>query len=170
MTHVQKATCLIAAVTSMLLPIASPLFAAGPVQVKTVEVDVTLDDITNAAAAARFANIKADLENAIATRLVGRIDEDDGVKIAIDISEVELSSSYSEVFDLADTQLAGRVVVFGTSEYPDTTRYDLTINVDGAKSYFPNGTILASLGPDSSVYYDTLINAFADKVVTSLGQ
>jgi hypothetical protein len=170
MNRVSKAFHLAAAGAFALLPLTSLALAAGPVKVKTVEVDVTLDDITNAEAASRFANIKTDLENAIAARLIDQIDEEEGVKIAIDISEVELSNGYSDAFNLADTQLSGRVVVFGTSEYPDTTRYDLTINVDGAQSYFPNGTVLASLAPDSDVYYDTLIDAFADKVVSSLGQ
>jgi hypothetical protein len=52
----------------VLLPLSA--FAAGPVMVKSVEVDVALADVTNAEAATRFANIKADLENAIAARLV----------------------------------------------------------------------------------------------------
>lgn len=150
----------------VLLPLSA--FAAGPVMVKSVEVDVALADVTNAEAATRFANIKTDLENAIAARLVDRTDEENGVKITVDISEIELSTGFTEVFNMADLRLAGTVQVFGTADNPDSTRYDLVVDVDAAKAYFPEGTVLADLSADSSVYYETLVTAFADTILLNL--
>jgi hypothetical protein len=90
------------------------------------------------------------------------------VKITIDISEIELSTGFTEAFNLADTRLAGTVQVIGTADNPDSTRYDLVVDVDAAKAYFPEGTVLADLSADSSVYYDTLVTAFADTVLQNL--
>jgi hypothetical protein len=157
---------LLATSALVLLPLCA--FAAGPVMVKSVEVEVALEDVTNVNAAERFANIKTDLENAIAARLVDRTDDENGVKITVDISELELSNAYSEIFNLADSRLAGVVQVIGTADNPDSTRYELVVDVEAAQAYFPEGTVLADLSADSAVYYDTLITAFADSVVLNL--
>jgi hypothetical protein len=154
--------------TSALVLLPFSALAAGPVMVKSVEVEVALEDVTNVNAAERFANIKTDLENAIAARLVDRTDDENGVKITVDISELELSNAYSEIFNLADSRLAGIVQVIGTADNPDSARYELVIDVEGAQAYFPEGTVLADLPADSAVYYDTLITAFADAVVLNL--
>ncbi len=155
-------------VTSALALLPLSALAAGPVMVKSVEVDVALEDVTNVEAATRFANIETDLQNAIAARLIDRTDEEEGVKITVDISELELSNAYTDVFNMADSRLAGTVQVFGTADNPDSARYDLVIDVDTATAYFPEGTVLADLSADSTVYYDTLVTAFADAVVVNL--
>ncbi|MES2667240.1 MAG: hypothetical protein V4712_14175 [Pseudomonadota bacterium] len=151
----------------VLMPMAA---MAAPIMVKSVEVDVALADVTNTTAAARFANLKPDLENAIATRLVDRTDAENGAKIMIDISELELSNGFTDVFNLADTKLDGVVQIVGTAENPLTTRYELKVDVNTAMVYFPEGTDMASLPADSAVYYDAAIAAFADNVVKKLDE
>ncbi len=99
----------------VLMPMAA---MAAPIMVKSVEVDVALADVTNTTAATRFANLKPDLENAIATRLVDRTDAENGAKIMIDISELELSNGFTDVFNLADTKLDGVVQIVGTPGKP----------------------------------------------------
>ena len=159
------------AATSMLvlMPLAAPAFAA-PIMVQSVEVDVALADVTNTEAATRFANLKPDLENAIAARLVDRTDAEKGAKIKIDISELELSNGFTDVFNLADTKLDGVVQIVGTPENPLTTRYELKVDVNTAKVYFPEGTDMATLPADSAIYYDAAIAAFADNVVKKLDE
>lgn len=152
------------------LPFALPAYAVEPVMVREVDAVIALDALTNPEAATRFANIELDLENAIAARLVDRIDTEDGVKINIDISELELSNSFTETFNLADTKLVGVVQVIGTAQNPDSASYELSVDVNGSKSFFPEGTVLETLPADSAVYYDSLIAAFADAVVIKLDE
>jgi len=161
-------TRLVAASFIALLPLSA--LAAGPVMVKSVEVEINLSDLTNPEAATRFATVADDLRNAIAARVIDQTDIEDGVKIKIDISELELSNSFTETFNLADTKLAGNVQILGTGENPDSDNYDLTVNVDAARPYFPAGTVVETLPADSSVYYDSMITAFADAVVRKLGE
>ncbi len=147
-----------------------PLTAHAQVMVKSVDVMIELDALTNAEAATRFANIEADLENAIAARLVDRISAEDGVEMTIDIAELELSNSFTETFNLADTKLVANVKVKGTAENPDSANYDLTVDVGSSTAYFPEGTVIETLEPTSDVYYTTLVTAFADAVVNNLGE
>ena len=147
-----------------------PLTAHAQVMVKSVDVMIELDALTNVEAAARFANIEADLENAIAARLVDRISAEDGVELTIDIAELELSNSFTETFNLADTKLVANVKVKGTAENPDSANYDLTVDVGNSTPYFPEGTVIETLEPTSEVYYTTMITAFADAVVNNLGE
>ena len=151
-----------------LLPAAA--FAADPVMVKSVDVMIELEALTNAEAATRFANVEIDLENAIAARLIDRIDPEDGVEVTIDIAELELSNSFTETFNFADTRLLANVKVKGTAENPVSTNYDLIVDVNSSMPYFPEGTVVETLPVDSDVYYQTLITAFADSVVRKLDE
>ncbi len=153
-----------------LLTFTAPTLAASPAMVAEIDVGVALSSLTNPDAATRFANLQGDLESAIATRLADRIDVKDGVKINVDISEAELSNSFTEAFNLADTRLVGIVQVIGTAENPVSARYDLTVDVNGAKMFMPEGTIIETLPADSAVYYDAMIAAFADAVVIKLDE
>jgi hypothetical protein len=146
------------------------VFAADPVMVKSVDVMISLEDLTNAEAATKFVNVEIDLENAIAARLINRIAPEDGVEVTIDISELELSNSFTETFNLADTKLAGIVKVKGTAENPDSDNYELSVDVNSSMPFFPAGTVVETLSVDSDVYYTTLITAFADSVVRKLDE
>ena len=150
------------------LPVSA--FAADPVMVKSVDVMVSLEDLTNAEAATKFANIEIDLENAIAARLVDRTAPEDGVEVTIDISELELSNSFTETFNFADTRLIGNVKVKGTAENPASNNYDLVVDVNTSMPFFPEGTVVETLPVDSDVYYQTLITTFADSVVRKLDE
>lgn len=156
--------------TSLLVLLPFSAQAAEPVMVKSVDVMISLEDLTNAEAATRFSTIELDLENAIAARLVDRTAPEDGVEITIDISELELSNSFTEKFNLADTKLVGNVKVKGTAENPDSANYDLTVDVNSSMAFFPAGTVIETLPADSAVYYTTLVTAFADAVVRKLDE
>jgi len=156
--------------TSLLALLPLSAHAAGPVMVKSIEVEITLADLTNPEAATQFANISDDLRNAIAGLLTDRTDAEKGVKIKIDISELELSNSFTEAYNLANTQLQGNVQIIGTAENPDSANYDLKVDVNSAKPYFPEGTVVETLPVNSEVYYTTLVNAFANAVVQKLDE
>lgn len=145
-------------------------FAADPVMVKSVDVMIELEALTNAEAATKFANIELDLENAIAALLIDRTAPEDGVEVTIDIAELELSNSFTEIFNFADTKLVGNVKVKGTAENPDSANYDLIVDVNTSLPNFPAGTVVETLAVDSEVYYTTLVNTFAQSVVQKLGE
>ena len=95
------------ALSSLLL--ATTAFAALDM-VSSIDVTVDLPAITNKAAALRYSNIADDLKSAITSRLVDRLAED-GMKVSVDISEVELSNSFTETVGSADTRLVGIVSI-----------------------------------------------------------
>ncbi|MDP4033378.1 MAG: hypothetical protein Q8P60_11100 [Pseudorhodobacter sp.] len=145
----------------------SPAAIAAPVMVQEIDVQVDLTAVTNAAAAERFATFEGDLENALTARLVDRIAEK-GVDIIIDISEVELSNSFTEARGLADTRLVGTVKIMDLTNNSNYDAYVLTIDVNSQVPFFPVGTDVVTLPVDSEVYYSTMIEAFANAVVIRL--
>lgn len=64
--------------------------------VKEIEVTADLSAIQNADAAAYWGRLEADLEAAIASRLVDRLAEEgaEGARILVDLREVELASAF----------------------------------------------------------------------------
>jgi hypothetical protein len=153
--------------TAAAMLISTAAFAAGE-KVKEIDVSLDLDAVTNEAAALRFANTADDLKNAIAARVLDRADPDEGVTIDINLSEVELSSSFTEQIGAADTRLVGDVKV--TEGVSLKNEYQLTVDVNQAKVFFPEGTDLTQLAATSDDFYNSMITAFADAVVVRLDQ
>ncbi len=153
---------LLAAVLSM------PVVASAQTMVREVEVTMDIEAITNPQAAAYWTRTADDLENAIVARLVDRTDSEDGAKISVDIDELELANSFQSVTNMADARLAGQVNVYSDTANDALKAYTLAINVDQALVFMPEGTDVAALTSDSPLYYEALINAFADSVVSNL--
>ena len=150
-------------VAAMLISTAA--FAAAD-KVKEIDVTLEIDAVTNPAAALRYANTADDLKNAIAARLVDRTDPDKGVTIDINLSEVELSNSYTEMVGAADTRLVGDVKV---TEGPSLkNEYQLSVDVNQAKVFFPATVDMTKLTASSDEFYTSMITAFADAVVVRL--
>lgn len=136
---------------------------------KVTDVAVTIDlaAINNKAAALRYTHIADDLKTAIVVLLVGRM-SDTGSKVAIDISAVELSNSYTETMGTAETRLVGNVKVKDPANANATDSVTLTVDVNQVKTFLPPATDLATLNASSDVYYKALIQAFATAVVAHL--
>lgn len=147
-------------------------FAQASDNPKVGEIDVQIDmaALTNAFAAKHYATIEADLENALTSRLVDRLDKEDGVKITVDLSEFELSNTYNEAMNLADTRLVGDVNITDAKDNSNFDSWKLTVDVNATSPFLPAGTLLTTLKPDSDVYYKAMIAAFADGVVVRLDQ
>jgi|GEM_PF-880344 len=144
-----------------------PVFAADPAMVKEIEVSIDLPAISNPAAALRYTHIADDLKAAIAARLVDRLGED-GMKISVDLSEVELSSSFTDAIGAADTRLVGAVKISDEKDNSHFKTYELTLDVNQAKPFFPATVDLSKLSANSDDFYNAMIAAFADNVVKSL--
>ena len=147
--------------------LAAPAVMAAQQKVKEVDVSVDLAAVNNAQAAQYWANIETDLENAIAARVSDRISED-GVKVSVKVSEVELANTFQNITNLADTKLAARVNVTSDNGADNVRSYDLEVTVGQAAVFFPEGTDLSALTLDTPVYYQAMINAFANAVVERL--
>ncbi|GHE96074.1 hypothetical protein GCM10016455_15520 [Aliiroseovarius zhejiangensis] len=145
----------------------APAFADDMTMVKEVDVDVELEDLANANAAAHWTMIEDDLENAIVERLVGRTD-DEGVRISIDIDEIELANTLQNAAGVADSSLSGRVKILSPNDNSKFETYDLSVAFDQAILFLPEGFDVTALTTDSKEYYDGMIAAFADHVVKRL--
>ena len=153
--------------SAMLLP-AAPVLAA-PEPVSDVVVAVDLGAVTNTAAAQRFATLDTDLKNALMTRLVDRIGPE-GLKVEIDISELELSNFYQEAVNAADTRLVGQVNVSHLTDNTDFASYELAVGVNDVTPITSASVEQLTPAESTDRYYTALINAFADAVVKRLGE
>jgi hypothetical protein len=153
--------------TAAAILISTAAFAAAD-KVKEIDVSLEIDAVTNPAAALRYANTADDLKNAIAARLIDRTDPDEGVTIDINLSEVELSNSFTEMVGAADTRLVGDVKV--TNGPSLKNEYQLTVDVNQAKVFFPATVDMTKLSASSDEFYTSLITAFADAVVVRLDE
>ena len=153
------------ALTAAAMLCATAAFAAAD-KVKEIDVSLDIDAVTNPAAAMRYANTADDLKNAIAARLIDRTDADEGVTIDINLSEVELSNSFTEMVGSADTRLVGDVKV--TNGPSLKSEYQLSVDVNQAMVFFPATVDLTKLSASSDEFYASMITAFADAVVVRL--
>ena len=152
------------ALTAAAMLLTTAAFAAD--MVKEIDVSLDIDAVTNPAAAMRYANTADDLKNAIAARLIDRTDPDEGVTIDINLSEVELSNSFTEMIGSADTRLVGDVKV--TNGPSLKSEYQLSVDVNQAMVFFPATVDLTKLSASSDEFYASMITAFADAVVVRL--
>lgn len=137
--------------------------------ISAVDVTADLSTVQNRKAAAYWANLETDLENAIASRLVGRIAED-GPELTVDISEVELANAFERAFNLADAVLAGQVKTRYETTQANEQTYDLTVSLATASEgvVSADGQSVTFTTMDTPVAYETLVNAFAQAVVDNL--
>lgn len=135
--------------------------------VKSVDVSVELAAIGNEKAAAYWTSIADDLENAIVARITNQI-ADDGVDLTVDIEEVSLSNGFEETLGLADTRLVATVVQKSDTDERRSRTYELALDVNQATPMIPADVDVTTLPADTRVYYDAMIAAFAEQVVTRL--
>lgn len=157
-------TTIIAALANFALP------AVAETLVKEIEIEVDLDAIENARAAQYWTDIASDLENAVVARLTDRLvaEDQEGAKIAIDIDEMTLASSWESSVGAAESKLAGRVNVSHETDNTAVDTYELTVTFEQAGPFFLPGTDLTAITTDSQEYYDTMIAVFADHLASKL--
>jgi hypothetical protein len=157
---------------------------------KIGKIDVTTDlsAIQNEEAATFWANLEADLENAIAARLTDRLvtaDEQmdakqenqatddsgalkiEGTQIIVDIREVELANAFQRELNMGDAVLVGQVNITDDNDNSNFDAYELSVTLETAKIVVPEGTTLI-LSTDTTQAYTRLVEAFADGIVTRL--
>ena len=140
---------------------------AGTDMVSVIDVTIDLPAVTNKAAALRYTHISDDLKNAITSRLVDRL-APDGEKVGVDISEVELSNSFTEITGAADTKLVGIVSITDVKDNSNFKSYTLSVDINQAKGFFPATIDMTTLKASSDEYYQAMIQAFAAAIVERL--
>lgn len=141
--------------------------AAYAATVKSVDVAVELDAIGNEKAAAYWTSIADDLENAIVAKITDMVD-DNGVEVKIDLEEVSLASGFEERLGLADTRLVGDVTMTHATDNTRFGAYQLAVDVNSVMPILPEGTDIVTVPADSRVFYDAMIESFAQGVVDRL--
>lgn len=152
-------------VTGLAVLSAAPSFAE--ITVREVDVTVDMEAIQNEKAAAHWATLADDLENAIVANLVGKTD-DKGSKITVDLNELELANSYQAATGIAESRMVGDVIITHDSDNSKFDNYELSVTFADAGPFFAPGTDLTKITSDSKEYYDAMISAFADHIVKKL--
>jgi hypothetical protein len=153
---------------------------------KIAKIDVTADlsAIQNTEAAAYWANLEVDLENAIAARVTDRLMSEDeakpttngndnsmpvinGTQIVVDIREVELANAFQRELNLGDAVLVGQVNIKDDADSRNIDAYELSVSLETAQVVVPEGTTLV-LSADTAESYTRLVDSFADNVVSRL--
>lgn len=153
------------AVSFALLAGTTALAAVEKISVVTVTADVSA--IQNEKAAAYWSNIAADLQGAIAARLVDRAGKE-GATITVDLREVELASSFERAINASDAVLVGQVDVDDNSDRSNNNSYQLSISLGIAPSVSADGQSYFYDALDTPEAYQALVNSFADNVVKRL--
>ncbi|MDB5660020.1 MAG: hypothetical protein JWS10_2635 [Cypionkella sp.] len=144
-----------------------PALAQDMKPIREVEVTVDTAGIGNAQAATYWGTLQDDLKAAILTKVAPSQDEAAYV-IKIRIDDVSLTNGFQEKLGLGDTTLSGNVLVQDDKNHVGDDAYDLTVDVNAAKPLLPEGYDFTAADADSKVYYNAMVNAFADGVVTRL--
>ncbi|OYU17787.1 MAG: hypothetical protein CFE34_13900 [Rhodobacteraceae bacterium PARR1] len=145
----------------------SPSMAQEPTEVREVAISADLDAIGNPRAATYWAGLEDDLQGAILALLTDRIAED-GVKIEVKLSTVELASAFENIANLADTRMTGQVNITSRSDNSDFNAYELTVTIEEALPYLPPGTVINAISLENRDYYSAMVTAFARAVVDRL--
>ena len=88
--------------------------------------------------------------------------------LQIDISEVELSNSYTEIIGAADTHLVGAVNVSDALNNANAKGFTLTVDVNQARTMFAPDLDVTTISAGSDAYYQAMIAAFAANVVIEM--
>lgn len=151
----------------MATAVAFPSFAQDLKPIREVEVKVDTAGIANPQAAAYWGTLQDDLKAAILTK-VAPSDDEAAYVIKIRIDDVSLANGFQEKLGLGDTTLVGNVLVQDDKNHVGDDAYDLTVDVNAAKPLLPQGYDFTAADADTKVYYNAMVNAFADGVVTRL--
>jgi hypothetical protein len=130
-----------------------------PLTISGVTVQADLPAVGSPQAVAYWKNLSDDLETAIASQFVGRIDPM-GKEIAVDVDEISLASPFATGATAETARLAGTVTLIN----PDGTNaavYNVTASSSDVVTYLPAGSTLVTVQPTSAEYYQAIVRAFA---------
>ncbi|WP_225028972.1 hypothetical protein [Xinfangfangia pollutisoli] len=160
-----KKTLIALAATTIL---AGAAFAEGLPTVKEIDVTADIASVSNSKAAEYWKNLEGDLENAILAKLVDQTDKEDGAKVIIDISEVELADGFTDTMGLEKSVLKGIVNETHDRDNSRFNSYELTVSYDQAAPMLGEGFNPNASAEDARRAYEVMVDVFADHVVKNL--
>jgi hypothetical protein len=128
-----------------------------PITVSEVNVTADMAAIGNRNAAGYWQGLESDLQAAIGSEFVGRIDPG-GRIVNVDIDELTLQTALTSGMTAEDARLSGQVEVI-TSD--GSTTYDVSATTRDAITYLPPGTNITTIPPSSAEFYRAVVRAFA---------
>lgn len=138
---------------------------SAPLTISSVSVNADLTAVGTPQAVAYWQGLSGDLETAIASQFVGRIDPA-GKSIVVDIDELSLRSPFTAGATAETARLSGRVDLLNAAGTSDGA-YDITASSQDVVDFLPSGA-LASVPPTSTAYYQAIVQAFARGVEQTL--
>lgn len=145
---------------------ATSAIAAGTLSEIEVEADLTA--VGNTEAAGVWSGLTADLEQKIAERLATQIGED-GASVVVDIDEISLANLFEQTTGMAESKLVGDVEIDAPGLF-NKMDYTLTVTSEQAIAYYPSGTMPGDVSVSSDVYYNAMLDAFADNIASKFDQ
>jgi hypothetical protein len=131
----------------------------GPLTISGVNVTADLPAVGSPQAVAYWKNLSDDLETAIASQFVGRIDPT-GKRIDVDVDEISLASPFAAGATAETARLAGTVTLVNPDE-TNAAVYNVTATSADVVTYLPAGSDIVSVRPTSAEYYQAIVRAFA---------
>ncbi|WP_145105100.1 hypothetical protein [Cereibacter sediminicola] len=140
------------------------LASADEPTIKSIDVETSLSDLSNAEAAAYWNSLDTDLETAIAALLVGRL-ADEGMDIKIDMNEVALANFFEAAVGAAESTMSGTVNVIDLNNNTNFKTFDLTVTMAQAAPMLPPGADITIIAPTSDEVYSAMVATYAAAVV-----
>jgi hypothetical protein len=162
--HTLKKTILASSAAAL---IAGTAFAQELPLIAEISSETDLAAVQNEEAAAYWANIDADLEGAVAARLIDRLGEE-GLSIRIDIDEIELANAFESLIGLDLSLLSGHVRVSDPSRDLVVRDFQVTATAQQVIPLLPEGADITVRAAETPEFYDALVNAFADGVAQNI--
>ncbi len=147
--------------------VATNALAQNLPMISEIEATTDLTSVQNAAAATYWQNVDADLEAAIAARLTDRLG-DEGLRISIDVGELELANAFEASLGIDQSLLSGKVNVTDQKDNSNFKSFEVFATSEQVVPFLPVGTDITILPADSPEFYAALIQAFADGVVANI--
>jgi hypothetical protein len=130
-----------------------------PLTIAEINVGADLAAVGSRDAVAYWQGLDEDLETAIASEFVGRIDPA-GKTVNVDVDELTLANALNAGLGPDDARLAGRVEVLNANG-TQAALYDVTASTREAEIYLPPGSNITTIPPSSAEFYRAVVQAFA---------
>ncbi|PTQ68023.1 hypothetical protein [Celeribacter persicus] len=165
MKRTVQRTALFALLTSSAMA-ATPLLAE-PLDIASVEVEANLEAV-DSNALDRWPDIAEDLTLAITAGLNDQMEEDGDYDVRVDVTEISnLGATYLSD-DGEFNQLEGWVYIDGPGSEEPLKKYHIMLKAEELEGFKP--VHVAIVPPDRAAFYDAMVMAFADQVVTDVSE
>lgn len=144
----------------------TPEAPTPPSTVSAITVNTDLQSIGNAESVSYWQGLDDDLEAALASAYLGRIDPA-GAVISVDVDELSLANAFSSQFQGENSRLSGQVVVTDPVSGESIGVYDVTATAREAETLL-TGAGVTTISPTSAEFYEAVVEAFARGVVQAV--